>query len=93
VQFNVWSDEWVGKGDWLETLADLRQEGELRFFVSITDHQPENALELIGSGAVDSLQVILNAWCWITPPCPRSSPACAACARSSATARRATGAA
>jgi aryl-alcohol dehydrogenase-like predicted oxidoreductase len=63
VQLHVWSDEWVGKGDWLETIAALRQEGKLRHFgVSINDHQPENALELIRTGAVDTVQVIYNAF-------------------------------
>jgi aryl-alcohol dehydrogenase-like predicted oxidoreductase len=63
VQLHVWSDEWVGKGDWLETIAELRQEGKLRHFgVSINDHQPENALELIRTGEVDTVQVIYNAF-------------------------------
>lgn len=26
LQFHVWSDEWVGRGDWLETIAALKQE-------------------------------------------------------------------
>lgn len=61
VQFHVWSDDWVGKGDWLETIQALKQEGKLRFFgVSINDYQPENALELIRSGQVDTVQVIYN---------------------------------
>jgi aryl-alcohol dehydrogenase-like predicted oxidoreductase len=63
LQLHVWSDEWVGKGDWLETIADLRQEGKIRFVgVSINDYQPENALELVRSGTVDTVQVIYNAW-------------------------------
>ncbi len=61
LQFHVWSDEWVGRGDWLETVASLKEEGLIRFFgVSINDYQPENALKLIGSGAVDTVQVIHN---------------------------------
>lgn len=63
LQFHVWSDEWVGQGDWLETVAELRQEGKIRFFgVSINDYQPENALALVRSGAVDTVQVIYNAF-------------------------------
>lgn len=63
LQFHVWSDEWVGEGDWLETILDLRQEGKIRFFgVSINDYQPENALELVRSGTVDTVQVIYNAF-------------------------------
>ncbi|GCE77044.1 aldo/keto reductase [Cellulomonas biazotea] len=63
LQFHVWSDEWVGRGDWLETITDLRQEGKIRFFgVSVNDYQPENALALVRSGTVDTVQVIHNAW-------------------------------
>ncbi|MEO3744425.1 aldo/keto reductase [Plantactinospora sp. B5E13] len=61
LQFHVWSDDWVGRGDWLETVAELKREGKIRLFgVSINDHQPDNALELVRSGAVDSVQVIYN---------------------------------
>ncbi|RIX27817.1 aldo/keto reductase [Amnibacterium setariae] len=61
VQFHVWSDEWVGKGDWLETVQALKAEGKLRHFgVSINDYEPENALELIRSGVVETVQVIYN---------------------------------
>ncbi|MBY8878102.1 aldo/keto reductase [Actinacidiphila acidipaludis] len=61
LQFHVWSDEWVGRGDWLETIAELKQEGLIRQFgVSINDHEPDNALALVRSGVVDSVQVIYN---------------------------------
>ncbi len=61
LQFHVWSDEWVGRGDWLETVDALKQEGLIRFFgVSINDYQPENALELVRTGVVDTVQVIYN---------------------------------
>ena len=60
-QFHVWSDEWVGRGSWLEAVERLKADGKIRWFgVSINDHQPANALELIASGAVDSVQVIYN---------------------------------
>lgn len=61
LQFHVWSDEWVGRGDWLETIADLKREGKIRFFgVSINDYQPANVLALIESGQLDTIQVIYN---------------------------------
>ena len=61
LQFHVWSDEWVGRGDWLETVQALKDEGKIRFFgVSINDYQPENALALIRTGVVDTVQVIHN---------------------------------
>lgn len=63
LQFHVWSDEWMGRGDWLETVEDLKREGKIRFFgVSINDYQPDNALDLVRSGHVDAVQVIYNAF-------------------------------
>ena len=63
LQFHVWSDEWMGRGDWLETIGDLKREGKIRFFgVSVNDYQPDNALELVRSGHVDAVQVIYNAF-------------------------------
>jgi aryl-alcohol dehydrogenase-like predicted oxidoreductase len=61
MQFHVWSDEWVGRGSWLEAIQGLRDEGKIRFFgVSINDLQPANAIRLIETGAVDTVQVIYN---------------------------------
>jgi aryl-alcohol dehydrogenase-like predicted oxidoreductase len=60
-QFHVWSDEWVGRGSWLDGIEALKSEGKIRAFgVSINDHQPANAIKLIESGAVDTVQVIYN---------------------------------
>ena len=60
-QFHVWQDQWLGEGDWREAVEELKQEGKIRSFgVSINDHQPANALELIDSGLVDTVQVIHN---------------------------------
>jgi aryl-alcohol dehydrogenase-like predicted oxidoreductase len=60
-QFHVWHDDWLEQGDWLETVEALKQEGKIRFFgVSINDHEPESALQLVGSGHVDTVQVIYN---------------------------------
>jgi aryl-alcohol dehydrogenase-like predicted oxidoreductase len=60
-QFHVWHDDWLEQGDWLETVETLKQEGKIRAFgVSINDHEPETALELVRSGRVDTVQVIYN---------------------------------
>jgi aryl-alcohol dehydrogenase-like predicted oxidoreductase len=60
-QFHVWSDEWVGRGTWLDAIEALKSEGKIRAFgVSINDHQPWNAVKLIESGAVNTVQVIYN---------------------------------
>lgn len=60
-QLHVWNDRWVGQGDWLEAVQALKDEGKIGAFgVSINDHQPANALALISTGVVDSVQVIFN---------------------------------
>ncbi len=60
-QFHVWSDEWVGQGDWLEAVEELKGEGKIRFFgISVNDHQPSNAIRLTETGVVDTVQVIYN---------------------------------
>jgi aryl-alcohol dehydrogenase-like predicted oxidoreductase len=60
-QFHVWSDEWVGQGNWLDGIDRLRRDRKIRFFgVSINDYQPENAIRLVESGLVDAVQVIYN---------------------------------
>jgi aryl-alcohol dehydrogenase-like predicted oxidoreductase len=61
LQLHVWSDEWADQGDWRDTVEGLRAAGTIASFgVSINDHQPANALRLIESGVVDSVQVIYN---------------------------------
>jgi aryl-alcohol dehydrogenase-like predicted oxidoreductase len=60
-QFHVWSDEWLGQGDWAEAIDRLRSEGKIRYFgVSINDHQPSNGVKLVQSGLADTVQVIYN---------------------------------
>src|SRR5262249_453208 len=69
-QFHVWSDEWVGQGDWLDGIERLKRDGKIRFFgVSINDHQPENAIRLVESGLVDTVQVIYTVF-HQSPPDP-----------------------
>jgi len=76
LQFHVWSDEWMGRGDWLETVEDLKREGKIRFFgVSVNDYQPGNVLDLVRSGHADAIQVIYNAF--HQEPEEQLLPACA----------------
>jgi aryl-alcohol dehydrogenase-like predicted oxidoreductase len=75
VQFHVWSDEWVGRGDWLATIEALKKEGKIRHFgISINDYQPGNAIELVRSGVVDTVQVIYNVF--HQEPAEHLFPAC-----------------
>lgn len=60
-QFHVWAASWLGQGDWLEEVGKLKAEGKIRAFgISVNDHQPETAVELVRSGLVDTIQVIYN---------------------------------
>lgn len=61
LQLHVWNDEWLDQGDWYAPIERLKRDGLIRFFgVSINDHQPWNALRLIDTGLVDTVQVIFN---------------------------------
>lgn len=60
-QLHVWNPAWIHDDSWCETLLRLRDEGKVAHFgVSINDHQPESALELVTSGKIDTVQVIYN---------------------------------
>ena len=60
-QFHVWSDDWLERGDWHETVERLKRDGKIRCFgVSINDHDPASALGLVRSGLVDTVQAIYN---------------------------------
>jgi len=60
-QFHVWLDDWTDDQEWIEEVAKLREERKIRFLgISINNHEPRNALRLIRSGRVDTVQVIYN---------------------------------
>ena len=60
-QFHVWSDAWVAQGDWLEAINRLKDHGKIRYFgISTNDHQPDDAIDLMATGVVDTVQVIYN---------------------------------
>ncbi|MBI4209239.1 MAG: aldo/keto reductase [Deltaproteobacteria bacterium] len=60
-QLHVWGKDWLGQGDWLQELKKLQKEGKVRWFgISINDHEPDTALDVVKSGEIDSVQVIYN---------------------------------
>jgi len=60
-QLHVWSDSWAADDEWYEALLGLKERGSIRAFgVSVNDHEPASALQVTGSGRIDSLQVIYN---------------------------------
>jgi aryl-alcohol dehydrogenase-like predicted oxidoreductase len=60
-QLHVWSDDWLGDGDWVDGVEQLRKDGKIRFFgISTLPHEPQNALAAVRSGQIDTVQVIYN---------------------------------
>ena len=60
-QLHVWNPEWIDRDEWKRALEDLKTSGKARFVgVSINDHQPDSALELVRTGLIDTVQVIFN---------------------------------
>lgn len=60
-QLHVWNPEWFYRDEWRRAFEELKTAGKVRAVgVSINDHQPDSALELVQSGLVDTVQVIYN---------------------------------
>jgi aryl-alcohol dehydrogenase-like predicted oxidoreductase len=60
-QLHVWSENWLSDLGWYHTLLKLQKEGKIaRFGISINDHSPDSALEVVRREMVDSVQVIYN---------------------------------
>ncbi|MBO9624286.1 MAG: aldo/keto reductase [Sphingomonas sp.] len=60
-QLHAWCPEWLHEGDWRETLEALRGEGKIAGVgLSLFDHDVHAGLEAVASGAVDSVQVMVN---------------------------------
>lgn len=60
-QLHVWTDNWLGHGDWLDALKQLKKDGKVRHFgVSVNDHQPESVIKAVEQGVIETIQVIYN---------------------------------
>jgi aryl-alcohol dehydrogenase-like predicted oxidoreductase len=60
-QLHVWNPEWIDRDEWKRAFEDIKRSGKAQAVgVSINDHQPDSALELINTGLVDTVQVIYN---------------------------------
>lgn len=60
-QFHTWTDAWTPGEGWRKAIADLKRSGKVRFCgVSITEHEPDSALEAVRTGVFDAVQVIYN---------------------------------
>lgn len=60
-QLHVWNPEWIQRDEWRRAFETLKSSGKARAVgISINDHQPDSALEIIESGLIDCVQVIYN---------------------------------
>jgi aryl-alcohol dehydrogenase-like predicted oxidoreductase len=60
-QLHVWNPEWIALDEWKRALEDIKRSGKAqKVGISINDHQPDSALEVIKTGLIDTVQVIYN---------------------------------
>ncbi len=60
-QLHVWAPNWKDELEWHETFLQLQKAGKIAHFgISINDHDPDSALEVIRAGLVQTVQVIYN---------------------------------
>ena len=75
-QLHVWNPDWIDRDEWRRAAEDLKKTGKIRAFgISINDHQPDTALQVIETGVIDTVQVIYNVF--DQTPARSLFPACA----------------
>lgn len=61
LQLHVWHDNFLTQNGWLDAVAKLKDEEKIRSFgISVNDHEPHNAVQVVEQGIVDTIQVIYN---------------------------------
>jgi aryl-alcohol dehydrogenase-like predicted oxidoreductase len=60
-QFHVWEDAWANQDEWKKAVEKLKQDGKIRFMgVSVNRWEPDNVLDTLRTGLIDTVQVIYN---------------------------------
>lgn len=60
-QFHVWEDGWANRDEWKEAVQKLKKQGKVSHFgVSVNRWEPDNVLETLKTGLIDTVQVIYN---------------------------------
>jgi aryl-alcohol dehydrogenase-like predicted oxidoreductase len=60
-QLHVWDPSWTSRDEWRRAFEDMKAQGKVRAVgLSLNNHEPDSALEVIRTGAIDAVQVIYN---------------------------------
>lgn len=60
-QFHVWEDKWSQQEEWKKAVEKLKKDGKIRFMgVSVNRWEPDNVLDTLRTGMIDTVQVIYN---------------------------------
>lgn len=61
IQLHSWRENWTNETEWHEALLELKKAGKINFIgVSVHDNMEDEALGLIETGRIDSIQVVYN---------------------------------
>ena len=61
MQFHVWEDEWANRDEWKSAIQNLTKQGKIAAWgISINRWEPNNSLNTVRTGLIDSVQVIYN---------------------------------
>lgn len=60
-QFHVWEDGWAHHDEWRKAIETLKKEGKIKHVgVSVNRWEPNNVLNTLQTGSIDTVQVIYN---------------------------------
>ena len=60
-QLHVWNPEWIDSDDWRRAFEDLKKSGKVKNVgLSLNNHEPDSALDVLRTGLIDAVQVIYN---------------------------------
>lgn len=61
IQFHSWRANWTNDLEWHETLMELKKSGKINYIgVSVHDNLEDEALGIIETGRIDTIQVVYN---------------------------------
>ena len=61
IQLHSWRENWTGDAQWYETLCKFKEQGKIKYIgISVHDNMEDEALKLIETGRVDTIQVVYN---------------------------------